>query len=155
MSTTTKVSFKDRIKAMKLTEFEFVSFRKDFTTPTEDSPERKPLVIFTLAVPIPKVVSSHSEWWPEKNQRVNYFKADVTEVSMELDMIDKFDDDVWEFAEDQDGNLTGAGSYKGDLMLDLSRSERVWLTDAKLSSKSVSWKNGKRSERLAKVFGSK
>lgn len=151
METTAKVSFKDKIKAMKLTEFEFVSFRKEITSPDEESGgKRKTLIVLELSTPIPKVVSSHSEWWAEKDKRVNPFVTDVKEVSVEFDLMS---DDEWTFNENDKGELTLTGSYGGDLFLDVSRSNRVWLTDTKLSKKSNDWKQGKRTERMNKLFG--
>lgn len=151
-STTAKVSFKDKIKAMKLTEFEFTSFKKEITSPNETDGVRKTLLVFELTTAIPKVVSSHSEWFAERDMRVNPFVSDVKEVSVEFDLMA---DDEWTFNEDGDGNLTLGGSYKGDLFLDVSRQNRVWLTDTKLSKKSGDWKQGKRNERLNKLFGPK
>ena len=150
--TTAKVSFKDKIKSLKITTFRFTNFRKEMTSPDEGTNVRKALIVFELETPIPKVSSSHSEWLPSKNQRVNPYVTDVKEVTVELDLIESDPEDKWVFDEDENG-FKGSGSYEGDLLLDVSRGDRVWLTDVKLSRKSREWRDGKRNERLTKLFG--
>jgi len=150
-STTAKVSFKDQIKAMKLTELEFVGWRKEITSPNETDGVRKTLVVLELGNPIPKVVSSHSEYLPSQDKRVNPYVTDVKEVTVEWDLMA---DEEWTFDE-ENGKIGQHGYYAGDLFLDVSRGDRVWLTDTKLSKKSGDWRQTKKNERLSKLFGPK
>lgn len=152
---TPQVSFKDKIKQMKITSFKFVDFRKEITSPSpENGNKRTTLLVFTISpeTPIEKVVSSVTEWMPGEDKRVNAFKKDVQEVTIELDLIERYPDDNWVFDEDKDGNLLKTGSYDGDMMLDLSRQDRVWLTDVKFSRKSQEFREGKRKTRLQAIL---
>lgn len=150
-TTTAKVSFKEQIKAMKLTEFQFVAWKKEITSPNETDGVRKVLVVFELEIPIPKVVSSHSEWMASQDKRVNPYVTDVKEVTVEFDLMA---DEEWTF-EESEGKIGQKGSYSGDLFLDVSRADRVWLTDTKLSKKSGDWRQTKKNERMNKLFGPK
>lgn len=150
--TTSKVSFLDKIKSMKQSSFKFISFVKHVGSPDpEKGGARHTYLTFELETPIPKVISSHTEYIPSTRQRVNDFETDVTSVNCSLDHIALYENEFI-FDEDAHGNLTKAGSYSGDMFLDLSRSRKVWLTDTKLSQQSAEFKQDLKSQRLQKLI---
>lgn len=144
------VAFLDKIKGMKLTEFSFTKFSKELSSKGEDG-KRMTYLVFELETAIPKVESSVTEWDPGSGKRVHDFKTDVTKVRCKLEVIEQYADE-FKFDEDKAGKLTLAGSYAGDLFLDLARSNEVWLTDDKFSKMSSEYKQGKRSERIMNIL---
>lgn len=138
----TKMSFLDKIKDMKLTEFSFTRFDKTLTTPKEDG-SRATILLFSLDEPIEKVIGSNAVYSPIQGRRVNPITTDVITIHCSLELVAKYHTE-FKFEEDEDGKLTLAGSYSGDMFLDISNAEEVWLTDTKFSKMSSDWKNSKK-----------
>lgn len=143
------ISLIDKLTQMSLTEFSFSAFQKKVSSAGEDG-KRNQYLVFELVDPIAKVTGSNGIYDPNSDRRAFPTATDVVSISCNLDMIAKYED---EFKFDEDGDkLTGSGSYKGDLFLDLARSGEVWLTDTKFSKMSGDWKKAQRSERFNKFF---
>lgn len=145
------ISLIDKLTQMSLTEFSFSSFEKKVSS-ADESGKRNQYLIFDLVDPIAKVTGSNGMYDPsgETDKRVYPTATDVARISCNLDMIAKYEQ---EFKFDEDGDkLTGSGSYKGDLFLDLARSGDAWLTDTKFSRMSADWKKAQRTERFQKFF---
>lgn len=145
------VNFIEKLKELALTQFTFASFTKEVSSVKEDEKERNVYLIFELSEPISKVVGSMSEYDPNGNRRVNRHAFDVMNIKCNLDIIDKYQAE-FTFDQDADGNLTMSGSYKGDLFLDVSRQDDVWLTDTKFAKMSSDMKKQNRSEKIRELF---
>jgi hypothetical protein len=145
-----KVSFLDKIKAKKITNFTFVDYKKMFITPTEGE-ERKVYLMLELETPIEKVVGFQYEYDPNTNGRLALAQTDVDCIKISWDLLEKYEEE-FEFEADDKGELTGSGSYNGDMFLDVARSGDVWLTDTKLSKFGQDKKNAERSERYSKLL---
>lgn len=143
------ISFVERLKAIKLTNFKFVSFEKKVSG-LNDEGERTEFIEFTLETPIAEVTSSVSEYDPSSGKRVHDFQHDVEKVLCRLELIEKYES---EFKFDDDGTeLTGTGSYSGDMFLDLSRRGEVWLTDEKFSKLSGEFRAKKQNQKVADII---
>jgi hypothetical protein len=144
------VSFVEKLKGLKITQFEFVDFVKNVSSPSEEKPDERFIYLtFDLAVPIPSVIGSKGEYDPISKKRISDIATDVVKVNCSLDLIEKY---ASEFVFHENGDdLTKAGEYKGDMFLDISSQGSVWLTDTKFSKMSQDWKQNKRSERLQRL----
>jgi hypothetical protein len=152
--TMSTAKFLDKIKGLKLTQFKFNSFTKEVSNPNDEkNGERMTYLVLELDQPIPLVQSSLTEYMPKTNERINDRKEDVTHVRCSLETIEKYADE-FTFEEDTKGDLTRAGSYAGDLFLDLSRAREVWLTDTKFSKLSGDFKLKNRVEKLQNMMKS-
>lgn len=151
MSNTKQISFLEKLQGISMSQISFTSFTKDISNDEDGGT----FVYYrlTLEKPIEKVVGSKSTYWAERNTRVNEYVQDVKEVCIAHRVIESHPEG-WEFEQDGD-NLTGKGSYKGDLLLDVSGTGQVWLTDVKFSKKAGEWRTGKKNEKLEKLFGGK
>lgn len=150
MSENKKMSFLERLEALAISEVSFTSFVKDVSVNDDGSK----FVYYRLQLenPIPKVVAHGTIFNPELGKRVRPHVSDVREVCVShTDIVES--QDGWTF-EEVDGNLTGKGSYKGDLILDVSlNSGQVWLGSQKLTSKSKEWREKFKNEKLNRLFG--
>lgn len=146
------VSFIEKLKGMKLTDLVFTDFRKEVTS--GDGEERMAYLVLTLDKPIDTITSSTSVYDPISDKRAHYTASDVNEVRVKLATIEKFESE-FKFEEDPGGKLTGAGTYSGDLFLDLSKGENVWLTDVKFASLSKGFRDKRRTERVAMLLDKK
>lgn len=142
-----KIKFLEKIKAMKLTEFEFVNFEKTISSP-DDQGERMEYLVLTLAEVKPFVQSSHLIVNSRnRNERVHDGAEDVVEVRVKMEILEKYLDE-FEFDMDKDENLTKTGRYAGNLFLDVSKNQLVWLTDEKLATQGREFRDQKQNERL-------
>ncbi len=146
------VSMIQKIKDMKSTSFRFTSFERKLTTP-DDKGDRKILIVFELHDSIDRVEGSTIMYDPEgTGASANVYAEDVTTIFCMLDIIEKYESE-FTFELDGDGNLTKAGSYHGDLMLDVSIKKRdTWLVDTKLSKFSQDKKFESRKEQFKMFF---
>ncbi len=142
-----KIKFLDKIKAMKLTEFEFVNFEKTISSPDAEG-ERMEYLVLTLAESLPFVQSSHRIVNSRnRNEQVFDGAEDVVEVRVKMAILEKYLDE-FEFDMDKDENLTKTGRYAGNLIMDVSKNQLVWLTDEKLANQGREFMNKKQDERL-------
>ena len=147
-----KVQILEQLKGMKMSQFAFTSFEIRMAS-AKDGEERIKQLVFQLDTPIEKVTSSLTVANPDNwNDRKHLFKEDVVTVLCNLDMVEKYPDE-WDFDVDTAGNITKAGSYKGDLFLDLSSRGEVWLTDVKFSKYGSEQRKKDRTEIWAKLNG--
>jgi hypothetical protein len=136
-----KISLFEKLTNIKLTELEWTSFRKQVSSLKDGETERNIYLTLDLAEPKEKVVGSQFIFDPEDQlKKIPVMAHDVFEVNVNLSVIAKFAHE-FSFDEDAEGNLTGPGKYSGDLMLDVSRSGQVWLTDEKLSKVGSDFRN--------------
>lgn len=139
----------DKIKALKLTEFEFKSFVRNVSNPDpEKDNKRVSYLTFELVTPIPKVISSLTVFDPSTGKRISDIAVDVTLVNCNLDLIQTYESE-FKFKETADGKLTLEGSYSGDMFLDLSRRTEVWLTDTKFSRMSGEFRKNAISDKFS------
>ena len=135
---------------MPMSEFSFVSFEKFVSSPNEAG-EKITYVVFHLENPIPKVTGSVDIYNPDGDDSVNPEATDVLEVRCNAELMildDEKPEGEQEFTwEVVNGKLTGKGSYKGDLSLDVSGKEQVWLTDVKFKAFGQSKRNDGKRER--------
>lgn len=144
------VTLMAKIRAMKLTQFSFTNFDRVVSSPDETG-KRNEYLVFELTDPIPEVSASKLEFVPALNRRVGNKVTDVTKVSCNLDLVEKY---ISEFTFDEEGDkLTKTGKYEGDLFLDLSRKEDVWLTDTKFSKMSMDFITKGKQENLMRMLG--
>jgi len=148
MSNTKQISFIEKLQGISMSNVSFTSFSKDISNDEDGGT----FIYYrlTLEKPIEKVVGSKTTYWAERNQRVNEYVMDVKEVCVAHGVIEAHPEG-WEF-EEVDGVLSGKGSYKGDLILDVSGTGQVWLTDVKFSKKSSDWRNSKKNQKLEELF---
>ena len=142
------IKLKDKLAAMKQTEFKFTSFEKKVSS-ADESGNRMIYLVLHLEDVIPMVTGSNSLYDPDSNARQHYVQSDVTMVSVNIDILDKYESE-FTFLEEND-KLVGPGSYAGDLMLDIARSGDVWLTDTKFSKMSGDFKRNKRKEEFSRM----
>lgn len=148
------VSFIEKIKNMKMSEFTFVHFEKLMTSGQSEEGERKPYLLFTLETPIERVTST--TWLFDPNfstEKLHPFEEDVVEVRCMLEDVEKYESE-FKFEEDDKGVLTRRGSYSGDMILDLSKTKNVWLTDEPFNKRSSDWRNSKRAKEYDRLRGS-
>ena len=149
-----KVSFYDKVAAMKHSSFVFTSYEK-----TSSSDGEIEYLVFECE-PIAKVTSSHSEVDPDNpKSRVFPFLEDVLTVQCNVDDIkwsseneggeDKPDEGF--ILDDPDGDGR-SGRYNGNLFLDISINGIVWLTRDKLAKKSKERWSQKRTERFQSIM---
>lgn len=147
------VSFMDKLKGMKMTEFKFTAFRLDMTS--DENGERVPLLILTLDNPIEEIVSSTSLIDPASGNYAHYRANDVTEVKVRMPLVEKYEKE-FNFEDpnpgDENVKLSGGGTYKGDMFLDVSRKGEAHLTDVKFSTMSKDWRDKKRTERVGMLL---
>lgn len=136
---------------MKLTSFEFTGFTKQISSPDEKTGERMTYLVFDLASPIPQVVGSRTYWYELEQRRVSNTVTDVKTLRCKLDIIEKYAEE-FKFDEDDKGELLMTGKYEGDLILDISNADEVWLTDTKFSTMSRDWKASKQVEKIGKLL---
>ncbi len=145
-------SLRDKLAAMHLSQFSFLSFEKEVSSPNEQG-EKITYLIFQLENPIPKVTGSALIYNPDGDGAVNPTLEEVSEVRCNAELIyldeEKPEDKrEFHFESDQDGKLTGKGRYAGDLFLDIStRREQVWLTDVKFRTFGQNKRNDGQRER--------
>lgn len=137
-----------------MSKFEWVNFRVDVTT-DDDAPEgsnQKKYVIFELSEPIDEVVGSQT-LASGTGVRSAIRAYDVTEVRCFIELIDNEEFvEGFKFEMDADENPTGPGKYAGDLTLDVSQGNHVWLVAEKLSKRSFDFKAKKRNEKVAEII---
>jgi len=143
------ISFLAKIKEMAISEFKFTSFTKMVSSP-DDNGDKMIYLVFELADPIAKVVGSQTLYSPNDDQRVNPVMTDVMTLKCSLRVMEASESE-WTFDENN-GELTGSGEYKGDLIFDISSKDEVWLTDVKFSKFGLDRKNQKRNERFARFL---
>lgn len=128
----------DKLKAIKSTEFQWVAF--SVKTTIDETNEQKQYVVFELADPIANVTGTNRIYDPlNRGNSVLVSATDVTEVECFFDIIEEFESE-FKFDEDKDGKLIGTGSYAGNLRLDVSRKDRVWLVKESFAKSSFNWK---------------
>lgn len=130
-----KLTLKEKLAAMPLSEFSFISFEKKVSSPNSEG-AKITYLLFELEAPIGKVTGSSDIPNPDGNDTINATLVDVMEVrcNAELMFVDEERPEKereFQFEEDAKGKLTGKGKYAGDLFLDISRKDEVWLTDVK------------------------
>jgi hypothetical protein len=144
------MNLKDKLLAMKLTEFSFSAFQRHVASQQEGQTERVYYLTLELDEPIEKVIGSNGLYDPNSEKRIPLVVTDVKVIRVNLDIVAKYEK---EFKFDEiDGKLIGTGSYAGDLFLDVARSEEVWLTDEKFSKMSGEFKQKKRNEAFGKYL---
>lgn len=143
-----RVSFIDKLKAMSSVKFSFISFEKKMSSLREGETERNSYIVFELEEPYSKVVTASIMLWNDnEGKKVARQVVDFTQIKCNLDIIEKYENQ-FVFDMDKDDELVGTGLYKGDLILDVSDSDDVWLTDVSFAN----WKAGKRkAERTEKM----
>lgn len=117
-----------------MSQFKFLSFEKTMSSPDVLTGEKITYLIFELEEPIEKVTGSTRIPNPDGEGYASPTLTDVMQVRCNVELMLKDDEKekpefTWEL--DAKGELTGKGSYKGDLILDISRKDDVWLTDTK------------------------
>lgn len=140
------IKLREKLAAMKQTEFKFTSFEKKVSSADEKG-NRMVYLLLHLEDVIPTVTGSNSLYDPDSNARQHYVQNDVAVVSVNIDVLEKYESE-FTFEEEND-RLTGPGTYAGDLMLDIARSGDVWLTDTKFSKMSGDFKREKRKEEFS------
>lgn len=140
------IKLKDKLAAMKQTEFKFTQFERKVSS-ADESGNRMIYLVLHLEDVIPIVTGSNSLYDPDNNARQHYVQTDVTMVSVNIEILDKYESE-FTFEEEND-KLVGPGSYAGDLILDIARSGDVWLTDTKFSKMSGDFKRMKRKEEFS------
>ena len=144
------VSLREKLEAVKLSNFKFSSFQRHIGTPNEETGVRASYLEFALSEPLARVVASKTLFDPETNQRAHESKEEVTSVKCMLDTILKYENE-FTFSETPEGLIDPAncaGSYSGDLFLDLSNKGDVWLTDVKFSKLAGDYRSNARKTRL-------
>jgi len=154
-----KFSLRAKLAEMPMSKFSFVDFRREVSSADSDG-NKVDFLIFTLAEPIDKVVSSTFIANPDDaSQRVHPYKENVVEVKVKVELIEKAlekdePDNKWVFdlvdPNDPTSELTKTGSYSGDLILDLSGNDEVWLTDVKFSKFGQNMRNEKNKARWSR-----
>lgn len=113
-----------------MSKFTWLNFRKSVSSIKEGETEAHQYLILELAETIDKVIGSSTYFDPNTGNRTQVCQVDVTEIRVSIDVIERHESE-FKFEEDKDGNLTGPGAYAGNLFLDVSRADEVWLTDEK------------------------
>lgn len=148
------LSFIEKLKSIRMTEFSFVHFEKLMTSGQSDEGERKPYLLLTLETPVARVTSTTWSYDPnDSTERLHAFTDEVTEVRCFIDVIEKYESE-FTFEEDADGNLTRKGTYAGDMILDLAKSGYVWLTDEPFAKMSSDWRKNKKAEQFNRIRSS-
>lgn len=140
---------------MPVTSFAFTAFTKRVTT--NEQGEQVMYFELELTDPIERVTGSNSIYDPQSGRRVNYLATDVTMVSVSLELLSKFESEFVfgisnPTAPEDEWVFDGTGIYKGNLMLDVAKSQKVWLTDTPFSKMSGEWKKAKRGEELSSLI---
>lgn len=141
------VSFIEKLKGMKMSEFKFESF--EMLATNDDDGNVKKYLLFQLETPIEKVTGSNGEYDRINNRIVPYVETDVTHVKCMLDNMEQYQEG-WLFDEEE---KLSSGSYKGDMLLDISRGGDVWLTPTKFSKLGQDFKQEKKNKRLERLIG--
>jgi hypothetical protein len=143
-------------KTLKITKFSFISSQKVATDAKEAKPafgnqpaeEAKPAsfyLILELETPIEKVLGSNTMYDPMNNVRVPYVMRNVSEVRVHAETLEKYQS---EFSNIVVTDASFSGDYEGDLRLDISNKDEVYLTDKKFSAMSQQYKAGLKLSRL-------
>lgn len=132
-----QVNLYEILKGMPMTEFKWINFRMDTATSNEDENEIIKILIFELETPMERVVGS--QVFTADQEKVHITEYNVEEISCPLSFVKDYPDD-FHFELDGDNKPTGPGEYKGDLILDVAQSYRVWLVKEKLSRSSSNWR---------------
>lgn len=140
---------------MAITSFSFSNFEKTVTT--NDEGHQVMNLRFDLNDSIEKVVGSNGLYNPNDGKRIPLLATDVVEVYCNLDLLAKFEGEfifgiVDTTVAEEDQEFDGTGIYKGNMMLDVARSGKVWLTDVPYSKMSGDFKRTKRGEELSKLL---
>jgi hypothetical protein len=128
-----KINLKSQLAEIPMSAFKFRTFEKRVSSPDDDG-KKITYLIFELDEPLEKVVGSIMVYDPDTDQGVHRNVIDVTEVRCNVDLMyadEEKDEKEQEFHFDVDakGALTKSGYYKGDLLLEVSSKDEVWLTD--------------------------
>lgn len=146
---TGRVSLKQMLASMPMSSFKFLSFRKDVSSPDQDG-KKIIYLTFELEEPLEKVVGSTLIFNPDGDDSVHPTVENVMEVKCNADLIfadEEKENPEFVFEVDGDGNPTKKGSYAGDLFLDVSRKDEVWLTDQKFRNFGLEARKGGLRER--------
>ena len=144
------ITLKERLLAKKMTSFTFTSFERKVSA--DDDGGSMSYLIFTLDKPIESVTGTNPEY--DRTTDVRHYPkiVDVLEVQCKLEVLGDREEE-FTFEEDSKNEFTGAGSYSGDLLLDVAKSSlKVWITDVPFSKLSSDWKKAKHSERLGRLL---
>lgn len=140
------IKLSEKIKAIPVSSFSWTSFTKHITT-DDDATEQKMFITFKLLEPIEEVTGTQKV--TDGKRSVPLYVNDVEEVSIWMDVLDRFEG---EFTfEKEEITYDTPGKYSGNLMLDVSQSEKVWLTDVPLSKLSYTYKDSFRSKRIDEI----
>lgn len=150
------VKLKDKLLAVKLSSFQFTSFKREITV--NDKNEKFMYLEFTLVDPIAKITRSIPLYDPQSRTKVYESAEDVTTLRCSIDDIDANEAD-FVFTEYEEGkidpNNCPGSSYSGDMHLDMSDGGICWLTSVPFSKLSGDWKSSKRSQRLQEALAKK
>jgi len=139
---------KDMLAAMPLSQFSFLSFEKQVSSPDKEG-NKIVYLIFELESPI-KVTGSSLIQNPDGDDSVHPTLDNVMSVKCNAELI--FKDEEKEKPEFDfevlNGKPTGKGTYAGDLFLDISSKDEVWLTDMKFRSFGLQMRNNGNRERF-------
>lgn len=130
------ISLREKLASIAMSEFKFLSFSKNVSSPDAVTGEKITYLIFELEEALEKVTGSTIIYNPDNKGDVGVSPtvSNVMQIRCNVELMlldDEKEKSEFTWDVDGDGRLTGKGSYRGDLTLDVSKKEDVWLVSEK------------------------